>query len=165
MQVEPYVTQVQTQLAAAAALGDERTRATADALATAAGPAVRLALLAAATSLADEITVALLDTPAAPAVSVSLDGDDVRVDVRVSEPGEVASEPAGAAPDDGDNTARISLRLPDALKAQIETAARQDSISVNTWIVRAASSVLSGSRWSNTRSPRHGHRVTGWING
>ena len=166
MHVEPYVNQVQTQLAAAAALGDERTPATAEALAAAAGPAIRLALLSAATSLADEVTVALLDSPGAPAVAISLDGDDVRVDLRVSEPGEVAGEPAAAiAPEDAENTARISLRLPDTLKARIETAARQDSISVNTWIVRAASSVLSGSGSNSKRSPGHGHRLTGWING
>jgi hypothetical protein len=164
MQVERYITQVQTQLAAAAALGDDRTRETGAALATAAEPAVRLAVLAAASSLADEVTAALLDAPAAPSVAVHLDGDDVRVEVRVSEPGDAADNPAPGSPDDAENTARISLRLPEALKVQIETAARDEGVSVNTWIVRAASSVLSAGGWNSKRSSGRSRRVTGWIN-
>jgi hypothetical protein len=165
MHVEQYVTQVQSQLGAAAALGDDRTRATADALATAAGPAIRLALLASATALADEVTAALLDAPGAPALWVRLDDDDLRVDVRASEPGEPHSHAAAANAEDSENTARISLRLPDPLKVQIETAARQEGVSVNTWIVRAVSAVLTGSRWGGKRAAGHNHRVTGWING
>src|SRR5947209_6753051 len=113
MPLEQYVTQVQIQLAAAAALGDDRTRATAETLATAAGPAIRLALMAAATSLADEITAVLQDAPGAPAVSVRLDGGDLGIEVRMSDAGEAAAEAATASPEDGENAARISLRLPD----------------------------------------------------
>jgi hypothetical protein len=165
MQFDHYVSQVQSQLAAAAALGDERTRAAAEALATAAGPAIRLALLGAATVLADEITAALLDAPGAPAVSVRLDGDDLRTEIRVSEPTDPAGEASATNADDAESTARISLRLPDTLKVQIETAARHDGVSINTWIVRAASSALSGGRWSKPRATGGGQRITGWING
>jgi hypothetical protein len=165
MHVDQYVTQVQTQLGAAAALGDDRTRAIADALATAAGPAIRLALLAAATALADESTAALLDAPGAPAVSVRLDDHDLRIEVRTSQPNEPDGHPAAANTEDSDNTARISLRLPDLLKAEIEAAARQDGVSVNTWIVRAIAAVLSGSGWGGKRAAGHSHRITGWING
>ena len=73
MELTTYVHQVQKHLSAAAALGDEQTRNTADALATAAEPAMRLAVLAALSAAADEITAALLDSPGAPAVSVRLD--------------------------------------------------------------------------------------------
>jgi uncharacterized protein (DUF1778 family) len=162
MDVRPYVEQVQTQLAAAAALGDEPTRATADALATAAEPAVRLALLAAVTAAADDITVALLDAPGAPTVGVRLDGDEIRVEVRATEPVEQPVD----VPDD-DATARVSLRLPEAFKEQVDAAARRDGVSVNTWLLRAASSALSvGARGS--RSPAgavHAQRLSGWING
>jgi len=170
MQSERYVDQVQTQLAAAGALGDDGTRATVDALVTAAGPAIRLALLAAGAALADEITAGLLDTPGAPVVSVRLDGDDLRVEVRPSDPGgaggeTAAGETAATGPDEAENTARISLRLPNTLKVQVETAARQDGVSINTWIVRAASSALPGSGRGARRTSGHNHRVTGWING
>jgi hypothetical protein len=160
MDVSPYVERVQAQLTATAALGDDATRKVADTLATAAEPAVRLAVLAAATAVADDITVALLDSPGAPSVAVRLDGDGIRVDVQTTYAGD---EPVDV-PDD-DATARVSLRLPEALKAQVDAAARRDGVSVNTWLVRAATSALSGSA---PRGPRaggnHPQRLTGWIN-
>jgi hypothetical protein len=165
MQTERYVDQVQTQLAAAGALGNDSTRATVDALATAAGPAIRLALLGAGAALVDEITAGLLDTPGAPVVSVRLDGDDLRVEVRASDPAVPAGDGVVIGPDEAENAARISLRLPNALKVQVETAARQDGVSVNTWIVRAASSALPGSERGAKRASGPNHRVTGWING
>ena len=164
MQLEPYVSQVRTHLSAAAALGDDATRATADALTTASGPAIRLALLAAATAIADDVTAALLDIPGAPAVSVRLNGDDLDVEVRRSEPGDAAATPAVVA-EDGDSTARISLRLPETLKAQIENDARDQAVSVNTWILRAAANAVSGATWGAGGRTRPGQRLTGWING
>jgi HicB family len=169
MRFEPYVTQVQSQLSAAAALGDDSTRVTADALATAAEPAVRLALLSVVTAAADEITAALLDSPGAPAVSVRLDGDDLRVEVRAAGRREPSADVAAASPDDSENAARISLRLPETLKAHIEATARRNGVSVNTWIVRAASAALSGSGRDGRRASiwetGTGQRLTGWING
>ncbi|HEY7008768.1 MAG TPA: hypothetical protein VH395_07505 [Jatrophihabitantaceae bacterium] len=166
MQLHPYVSQVQAQLAAAAALGDERTRATADALAAAAEPAMRLAVLAAVTAAADDITEALLDSPGAPSISVRIDGDELRVEVRTAET--VPDTPAG---EDADASARISLRLSEALKSGIEAAARADTVSVNTWLVRAASGALArGTRLPGGRPVREArggssHHITGWING
>ncbi len=170
MQLTDYVVQVQSQLASAAALGDDATRATAEALSTAAEPAVRLAVLAAVSAAADEITAALLDVPGAPTVSVHLDGVELRVDVRPTQQAEpVSSDIAGAVPaDDADASARISLRLSEALKGQIETAARNRSVSVNTWLVQAATAALAGPSaqgWGRSWTAGPSHRVTGWING
>ncbi len=175
MQLDPYVTQVQSQLAAAAALGDETTRVVAETLATAAEPAVRLALLSAISAAADEITSALLDSPGTPAVAVRLDGDDLRVEVRVPDPGNAPADTRPSLENDEENNARISLRLPETLKAQIDGAARADGVSVNTWIVRAASSALAGPGWAGRRgsggtsgsrwAPGPTPRLTGWING
>lgn len=169
MQLQTYVTQVQVQLAAAAALGDQHTRTVADALSAAAEPAVRLALLGAASAVADEVTAALLDAPGAPAVAVRVDGDDLRVEVRAGEP--VAEpEPVRPSPDE-DNSARISLRLPEGLKGRVEETARAEGISTNAWILRALEGSISGG-WSGPRpgtgrpGPAHGgHRITGWVNG
>jgi hypothetical protein len=165
MQVQPYVTQVQDQLAAAAALGDERTRATAHALAAAADPAVRLAVLAAVSAAADEITAALLDVPGAPAIAVRMDGEDVRIEVRTDV---VAEAPTPVGGEDAEQSARISLRLSEELKTRIEQAARAESISVNLWFLRAAGSALggSGSRPQHVTGGRlTGGRLTGWVNG
>src|SRR5947209_1326876 len=133
MDVGPYVAKVQEQLAAAAGLGDETTQRAASLLTSAVEPALRLALLSAVSALADDITVALLDVPGAPAVSVRLAGEDVEVETRPAAP-EPAPPPSPA--DDEDNTARISLRLPEALKTQVDEAARRQGVSVNTWLVR-----------------------------
>jgi hypothetical protein len=173
MQLSPHLAQVQEQLRAAAALGDERTREIADALAGAAAPAMRFALLSAVAAAADEITAALLDFPAAPAVAVRLDGDDVAVDVRSTEPEPAVEE---LRRDEGDATARISLRLSDSLKSDIDAAAERDGVSVNTWLVRAASAALrpgtgggpaGTADWSGRGRQRRDtqHRITGWING
>lgn len=170
MQLQSYVEQVQSHLVAAAALGDETTRQTASALATAAEPAVRLAILSAASAAADEITAALLDAPGSPAVSVRMDGDELRVEVRTAD---VPDDPApAAAPEEADASARISLRLSEALKGDIEVAARTASVSVNTWLVRAASAALAGPQShrgvprTEIRSSVGGvHRITGWVNG
>ncbi|HET9186979.1 MAG TPA: hypothetical protein VFN80_03425 [Acidothermaceae bacterium] len=171
MQLTDYVIQVQSQLASAAALGDEATRATAEALSTAAEPAVRLAVLAAVSAAADEITAALLDVPGAPVVTVHLDGPELRVDVRPTQQAEPPdSELSGvaASTDEADATARISLRLSEALKGQIEAAARNRSVSVNSWLVQAATAALaspSSPGWGRSWSAGPAHRVTGWING
>lgn len=181
MQIEPYVLQVQAQLAAAASLGDDTTRAIAEALATAAQPGVRLAMLGAIGAAADEITAALLDAPGSPVVGVRLDGDEVRIDVRPTAPGEPVVEQPPADADDAESNARISLRLPEALKGQIEEAARAESVSVNTWLVRVAARALAGpatppwggNPWGGGWGPHGwaGHpwagkpgRLSGWIN-
>ena len=54
-------------------------------------------------------------------------------------------------------SARITLRLPDALKVRVEDAASRDGVSVNTWIVQALGRVASG---ATRRSS--GRRLTGY---
>lgn len=173
MHLDQYVSQVAEHLAAAAALGDQSTREIADSLAGAAAPAVRLALIAALSAAADEITAGLLDAPGSPRVTVRLDGDEVRSEVTVN-----ADEPAAPPTDDGEASARISLRLSEALKSQIEQAATHEGVSVNAWLVRAAGSALRGgwagwAGWDERHRGgaggrargRNAHRVTGWIDG
>ena len=191
MHVNDYVEQVHDQMRAAAALGDERTQQIAATLADTAEASVRLALIAAVSAAANEITAALLETNGGPAVTVAVDGDEIRVDIAQAPP-----EPAAEPPtDDGEATARISLRLSERLKTDIEQAASQDGVSVNTWLVRSAGAALArsgsggwgggpgwggwggpggwggGSGWGgNWGGGPHGrgggtHRVTGWVNG
>jgi hypothetical protein len=185
MQLDSHLVQVRDQLRAAAALGDDRTREIADALAGSADSAVRLALIAAVGQAADEITAALLDYPGSPSVAVRLDGDELAVDVRAT-----AVEAPEPAREDTDTNARISLRLSDSLKSDIDAAAERDGVSVNTWLVRAATAALRpgpfggggpggrGAGWGGPGgggpgwggdpqrwSRADGQRITGWING
>jgi hypothetical protein len=60
-------------------------------------------------------------------------------------------------PPDDALTARITLRISDSLKAQVELAAARESLSVNSWIVRALA------RGLETRSVRAGRRLTGFA--
>jgi uncharacterized protein (DUF1778 family) len=191
MQLDHHLAQVTAHLSAAAALGDERTREIADALAAAATPALRLALLNALSEAADEITADLLDLPGSPTVAVRLDGDEAVVEVRLADTGPDTAP--GRGHEDGEPNARISLRLTEALKADVDTAAARDGVSVNTWLVRAASAALEpnpldalaafgknfaggmgggmgGGPGGRGGSPRQRHggghqRITGWING
>ncbi|HEX2902759.1 MAG TPA: ribbon-helix-helix domain-containing protein [Jatrophihabitans sp.] len=176
MHLETMTAQVDTQLAAAAALGDDRTREIAAALAASARSSVRLAILDALSAAAAEITDALYAAgggPASPAVTLRLDGDTVHFSV-TPPPAEpvAATEPPGTRADEGEATARISLRLPDALKAEIEQAAGQAELSVNSWLIRAASQALRGpaSDWESWSGRAHqyghgAHRLTGWVTG
>ena len=61
-------------------------------------------------------------------IEVRLSGDDPRLVVVQEESAPAADEAASA---------RITLRLPESLKAHIEEAAAREGASVNTWIVHA----------------------------
>jgi hypothetical protein len=87
-------------------------------------------------------------------IDVRLSGQDPEL-VYVEEAGEEAPAPAG---DDG-LSSRITLRLPDSLKASVERAAEAEGASVNTWIVRALQRAVSG---GGGRAVRSGKRITGF---
>lgn len=164
MDLDPYVSLVTDQLLAAAALGDERTQQVAAALAAAAAAAVRLAAMSAISATADEINAALLDTPNVSAtVSVQLENDEptIRVDSTAVAPPSQAADPGP----DGDASARISLRLPELLKADIDSAANRESVSVNTWLVRAARAALHPTRTASTSDVHTGRHIRGWVTG
>ncbi|HZG34288.1 MAG TPA: toxin-antitoxin system HicB family antitoxin [Gaiellaceae bacterium] len=149
MQMAHHIHAIQTDLAAAAALGHDE--ATAEA-------ARRLSV-----ALESSLHLRLLDlvTEAAAELSASLPG---RVDVRLvgREPEllyvDTAEEPAPAPPADDGLTARITLRLPESLKAQVEAAAAQASLSANAWIIRALARGLE-----SPRSTRAGRRLSGYA--
>ena len=87
---------------------------------------------------ADEITAALLDAPGTPRCRCGSTATTWS-----STSGSPSGAPAEPPRDDGDASARISLRLSEALKADIEAAAARDGVSVNTWLVRAAGAALA----------------------
>jgi hypothetical protein len=170
---------VQQQVANAAALGDERTQQIAATLASAADAAVRLALIEAASAVCEDVNVALAEAAhggPCPSVSVQVEGSSLQVAVRGPAP-DITDEPRA---DDSDASARISLRLSESLKADIEQAAGQADLSVNSWLIRAASAGIAaanrggragwaagdwqGAGWPGGGSPSSS-RVTGWITG
>jgi hypothetical protein len=86
-----------------------------------------------------------------------------RIDVRLAggEPTLVFVEEQADAPTppvaDDALHARITLRLPESLKARVEAAANHEGLSVNTWLVQAIGRSLEG------RPPRVGRHLTGFA--
>jgi hypothetical protein len=85
----------------------------------------------------------------------------------VTQPPTEDAAPAWTAPpeDDGEIT-RINLRMPDRLKARVEQAAGAEGISVNSWLVRAATAALERPAPDPRRPPRApqgGQRFQGWA--
>ena len=127
MQMSRFVNALQEDLTAVAAVGDEHAVAAAQRLSVALEATLRLRLLDVLTEATLELSGQLPGH-----VEVRLSGGDPEL-VFVPE-----QEPeAGAAAGEGELSARITLRLPDMLKATVEAAASREGVSVNTWLVQA----------------------------
>jgi hypothetical protein len=148
MQMAHHLHAIQEDLAAAAALAaDEPTAEAARRLSQALGSSLHLRLLDIVSEAAAELSAVVPGR-----IDVRLAGRDpdlvwVEDDV----------EPAPAAGDDT-LSARITLRLPESLKVQIEVAASGENASVNSWIIRA---LARGLESRSTRST--GRRLTGYA--
>ena len=104
------------------------------------------------------------DTEAALEVSQQLPSGHVEIRLSGQDPSfvyveEEADEAPPAAAGDVELVARISLRLPEALKAAVEAAAAGEGVSVNTWLVRSLTRLVS-SGGGGRRGP--GNRLTGF---
>jgi hypothetical protein len=173
MDLMPYVENLRRELAVAAEAGGPEARALAERLTGPLESAARLALLEALSAAAGEITREL----APGSVDVLLRGGDPafvvtpppaapREDVASHETGVPASAAplSGALAGEDGGTARMTLRLPDHLKARVEEAAGQQDISVNAWLVRAISAAFEPGAGSRPASqPRSGRSYTGWV--
>jgi hypothetical protein len=169
MDLTPYVSKLSTELAVAAEAGGDEARALAERLIAPLDSGVRLMLLEALSSAADEITRDL----APGSVELRLRGREPSFVVTPPPTDDSfagSAQPAPAAPppvtdaDDG-AMARINVRLPEQLKARIEEAAAREKISVNVWLGRAAAAALD-----STAAPRPvnqarigSQHVTGWV--
>ena len=107
----------------------------------------------------------LLEALGVAAVEVSAQLPAGHVEVRMSgqDPNFVyVEEEQRAAPQqavDDEASARITLRLPEGLKAHVEAAASREGVSVNAWIVRA----LHHQVQAPVRGPRIGSRLSGFA--
>ena len=163
MELGQYVSDLQRQLVEPFANGAEDTRVVAERLASGLDAATRLVLLDALSAAAGEITLAL----APGSVDLRLRGREVDFVVSSStaetDPDD-ATAPAASADLDDVSTSRTTLRLPDALKAQVDEAAAADGLSVNTWLVRAiAAAIQPKHRRTTQRTLRTGDNFAGWA--
>jgi hypothetical protein len=165
MELTHYVENVRRELVVAADAGGEEARALAERLSAPLESAIRLMLLDALSAAAAEITREL----APGSVELRLrsgEPDFVVTPAPDDESVEPAPDAPAAAPPEGDEaaTARINLRLPEQLKADIEQAASRERLSVNSWLVRAAAAALApDDRRPRQRGGRVGQGYTGWV--
>jgi hypothetical protein len=151
MDLTPYLETLRADLAAAAAPGGPETARAAELLAHSLEASARLVMLEVLSDAAAEITTRLTDA----AVEVRLRGREA--DLVVSRAAE--SPPEVPVPDGGDLT-RLTLRMPESLKAHVEQTAAAEGISVNAWLVRAVTAAVQ----RPAGPPSHGgRRITGFA--
>lgn len=143
--MSPYVDALRNDLASAAALGDERAAEVGARLAEAATRSAPLLFLEA---LGEALLEANGQLPSGH-LELRLAGNDPSV-VFIED----AGEPVPAK--DEPSAARLTLRLPERLKSELEAAAAREGVSVNTWLVRA----LGGAVGRQTQ--RSGRRLVGY---
>jgi hypothetical protein len=174
MDISQFVEGLRRDLAQAAEAGGDEVRSAAERLAMALDPAVRLTLMDALSQAASEITNELEGT----SVEVRLKGrEPIFVVLGAEHPAEQADaqgpEPGDEYGYDEDETvARITLRLPESLKARAEEMAARRGQSLNTWLVnaaRAATSIninITSTPWgpgAPGRNRSSNKRIQGWV--
>lgn len=169
MDLTGYVGRLREGLVAAAASGGDAMVDAAERLATTLEPAVRMTLLEALSDVAAELTSELDATT----IEVRLKGRDPHFVVsrgtaadagfEPPSPPPAASETAEAqAERDAETIARITLRLPEAVKQRAEDAASAARQSLNTWIVEAVRQAAAAPA-SGRRSRTVGQQLSGWV--
>jgi HicB family len=150
METAKFVEKLERDLASVAALGGDAVTDAAERLIQALRSSAGLRLMEVLGEAALEISAQLPDGH----VEVRLVGPDPQL---VYVPAEPAEAPT-VGPDDA-LTARITLRLPESLKRDLEVAAGQVGVSLNAWLVRALSS-------STAPPPRRtSNRLSGYARG
>lgn len=141
MDITPYVESIRRDLLAAAEGAGPEAKETAARLGYALDPSARLALMEAISQAAAEITAAM---PSG-GVDVRLNGRELDFVVDAA-PAAVGPEPPAAPappappapplpPGEEEGLARITVRMPESVKAKAEEAAAAAGQSLNTWLV------------------------------
>ncbi|MGH8980683.1 MAG: hypothetical protein ACRDWE_06640 [Acidimicrobiales bacterium] len=170
MHLDDVIDAVADDLRRAAEIGGDETVRVADLLVTGIGPSLRLHFMEALHAVARELEAS---APGA-VVDVRLDGTDPVLSIA-----EAASDLDGAgAQGDGlgryadDELLRLTIRLPQKLKARVEEAAQEAGASTNSWIAIALARYLdsgSGSGRQHASWPQPGRRIprrmTGFVRG
>jgi len=171
MDLAPHVTNLSRALAAAGTAGGEEAEAFLERFAIPLESAIRLALLEVVSEAAEEISASL---PAG-SVDVRLRGRNPGFLLMPAEPrADDAQEStadehgpfaAALAADEGP-VSRITVRMPERLKQQVDEAAGQEGVSANAWLVRAAATAVQTARLKGpgrSRGLRIDQRHQGWI--
>jgi HicB family len=144
MDLTPYVDSLRRDLVAAAEPGDDDVKRAAERLSLALEAGARLAFMEIVAQAAAEITAEL---PSG-GVDVRLNGRELDFVVHAPAPmGPPAAPPPPPAPEPPDDEegglARVTLRIPESVKARAEEQAAKAGQSLNTWLVHVVRSATS----------------------
>jgi hypothetical protein len=162
MELSDFSGRLRAELASITRFAGDDVQRVAELLAEALDSSVRLVLLDVMSAAAADITARLSDT----VVELRLAGGEPTFVVTTAPPeAEYQGPPAVGTDAEEPGTARLTLRVPDSLKARIEVAAARDGVSVNTWLVRAASRSLETAPRGRQAAGRGGpgQRITGFA--
>jgi hypothetical protein len=162
MELSPYVDGLRRELGNLTKLAPTDVTRVVDSLAAAIDSSVRLMLLDVIAATAAEITSRLDGTVID--VRLSAGAPEFVITAVPPQHDAPAGYPAAAAADDS-ATARITVRLPDALKGKVEARAAAEGLSVNSWLVHAAIQALEGEGPAAARRSGRGvgQRITGYA--
>jgi hypothetical protein len=160
MQLSPIVEGVSDDLRRAAAVGGDETRRVAEVLIASLEPSIRLRVLDALHEAARELS----ESAPGIEVDVRLEGRDPVLSLSADAPAQVDIDADRLADFVDDELARLTLRLPEGLKGQVERVASRAGASINSWIVTALAHSLDQptATQPGRRMPR---RMTGYVRG
>ena len=180
MDITPYVDSLRRDLVAAAEAGGPEVKQAAERLALSLEASTRLALMEAISQAASEITTEMRSG----GVDVRLNGRELDFVVETAPASPPAPPPPPVPPtpeavEEEGGLARVTLRIPESVKARAEELAARSGHSLNTWlvnVVRAASREnavnvdidLSSIPFFGDVDPfagkgRGSRRMTGWL--
>jgi hypothetical protein len=152
MDLSPYIESVRTGVTSASSLADEHTQQVAERLGTAIESSTRLALIQALSDAAGTISAELAPSSVElrmvgtdPEFVVSIQSGEAEPTLLMPEP-EAQNAAVGEPPTteaDEEPVARITLRLPQSVKAKVDEMASSEGISTNAWLIRAVMDALS----------------------
>jgi hypothetical protein len=151
MQLDSHVQAIQQELAAAAARGDEELAEVARRMGEALASTLHLHLL----DLLGEAALEIGGQLESGRVEVRLAGREPELVVIADEVPDASQVGVGE-----EFSGRITLRLPESLKAGIEAAAAREGISTNAWLVRTIARSLD-----QRSAKRSRHRMQGYAQG
>jgi hypothetical protein len=158
MNLTSHVEKLREALAVAAEAGGDDARALAERLSAPLDSATRLMLLDALSEAADEITREI----APGSVEVRLRSGEPEFAVSAERP-ETPEPPVVPTDVEDGATARINLRLPEQLKADVERAAAKQRLSVNAWLVRAVATMVANEERRPRAGGHPGQSLKGWA--
>jgi hypothetical protein len=152
MQLDGHIQAIREDLANTARIGDQATAEAANRLSDALAATLHLRLL----DLLGEAALEIAGQLGSARVEVRLAGREPEFVVVTDE----AEETVQVTPGE-EYSGRITLRLPETLKAKVEAAAAEEGISTNAWLVRTIARRLD----RRPQSRRSRNRLQGYAQG